>query len=114
MLRSHAPRIRARTVPGTIPAPRQTDPAFLELIRTVLVDLKREELELLLKAVIATAEVLAVLIAAAVALLLTQSGERHHHPGVCPHGPAGGGAAGSGRSCWQPPAALEAWPRCSN
>ncbi len=38
-------RIRARSIPSTIHAPRQTDPAFLAMLRAVLLDLKLEQLE---------------------------------------------------------------------
>ena len=38
-------RIRACSVPSTIHAPRQTDPAFLALLRGTLLGLKREQFE---------------------------------------------------------------------
>ncbi len=38
-------RIRACSIPSTIRAPRQTDPAFLVLLRATLLDLKREQVE---------------------------------------------------------------------
>lgn len=39
------PRLRSRSIASTIPAPRQTDPAFLALVRAALLDLKREQFE---------------------------------------------------------------------
>lgn len=43
-------RIRACSIPSTVHAPRQTDPDFLPLIRAVLLDLKKDELEQTLEA----------------------------------------------------------------
>ena len=37
-------RISAHSIPGTIHAPRQTDPAFLAMLRATLLELKREQL----------------------------------------------------------------------
>ncbi|MCT0211150.1 MAG: hypothetical protein DCF18_10105 [Cyanobium sp.] len=38
-------RIRACSIPSTIPTPCQTDPTFLALLRAALLDLKREQFE---------------------------------------------------------------------